>query len=123
VSISQTKEGDEKENRQRKEMRRRKEGGDKRRRKRERGQQGGSKERGPFQLWRRAQSDHRDPIKESQVKRKVDTIRNAEAGYVDLLPSFFDVDKRCKGFPNDSLSRGVDLGRQMGQKSVATWVI
>jgi hypothetical protein len=55
------------------------------------------------------------------VKRKVDTIR--KRGYADFLPSFFDVDKRCNGFPSDSLSRGVGLRRLMGQKAYPDGII
>jgi hypothetical protein len=51
---------------------------------------------GRLKPWKRAQRGPRDPIKKSQVKRKLDKIRErgyVEAGYVESLISFFDVDK------------------------------
>jgi hypothetical protein len=46
--------------------------------------------------FKRAQKGHRDPVKKTQVLRKLDNIRKrgyVEAGYMELLISFFDAEK------------------------------
>jgi hypothetical protein len=51
---------------------------------------------GELEPWRRAQRGHRDPTKTHQVKSKLDKIRKrgyVEAGYVESLISFSDVEK------------------------------
>ncbi len=51
---------------------------------------------GRLESWRRAQRGHRDPNKMKQVKEKLDKIRQrgyVEAGRVESLISFFDVEK------------------------------
>jgi hypothetical protein len=45
---------------------------------------------------KRAQKGHRDPVKKTQVLRKLDNIWKrgyVEAGYMELLISFFDAEK------------------------------
>jgi hypothetical protein len=51
---------------------------------------------GRLKPYKRAQRGHRDPVKKSQVLRKLNKIRKrgyVEAGYVESLISFFDVEK------------------------------